>query len=103
MSISVQTTQRDDVACIICGGEVDVSNAGELRDALDAALAKKPAGIEVDVTDVSYIDSTGIGVLVGAAHHAKDAGLFLKVLHPQKNVARVLNLLGVTDDLGVEE
>jgi len=103
MSISVTTTRRDDVACVSCVGEVDVSNAAKLREALDAALTQASQAIEVDLSGVSYIDSTGIGVLVGAAHHASEAGASLSVLHPQKNVVRVLKLLGVMEDLGVVE
>ena len=50
-----------------------------------------------------YIDSTGIGVLVGAAHRAQEAGKQLVVASPQKNVARVLGLLGVADDLNIRQ
>ncbi|MEE1273809.1 MAG: STAS domain-containing protein [Olegusella sp.] len=47
------------------------------------------------------MDSTGIGVLVGAAHEASDAGVAFAVVNPQRNVARVLTLLDVADKLGV--
>ena len=50
-----------------------------------------------------YIDSTGIGVLVGAAHRAADQGTRLSVARPQRNVARVLGLLGVTDELNISD
>ena len=55
------------------------------------------------VADVSYIDSTGIGVLVGIAHRAQEIQAVFVVAHPQKNVARVFDLLGVTEDLNVRE
>jgi anti-sigma B factor antagonist len=57
--------------------------------------------LAIDLADVPYIDSTGIGVLVGAAHRAKDLGRSLSVERPQRNVARVLSLLGVGADLNV--
>ena len=50
-----------------------------------------------------YIDSTGIGVLVGAAHRVAEAGGMLVVARPQRNVARVLGLLGVQADLNIRE
>ena len=75
----------------------------ELRRAVDEALAAKPTRLEVDLAEVGYIDSTGIGVLVGASHHAEEAGCGFEVTHPQKNVRRVLGLLGVERELRVED
>lgn len=88
---------------VLVEGEVDVSNADELRSAVDEAIAACDAGaeVEIDLSEVPYIDSTGIGVLVGAAHRAAEAGKKLAVANPQKNVARVLGLLGVAADLNI--
>lgn len=99
MSLSINTSV--DAACVLVEGEVDVSNADELRNAVDAAIVLDAPEVTVDLSQVPYIDSTGIGVLVGAAHRAADAGKKLVVASPQKNVARVLGLLGVADDLNI--
>lgn len=101
MSLSINTSE--DGARVLVEGEVDVSNADELRDAVDSALALDAPEVTVDLSQVPYIDSTGIGVLVGAAHRATDAGKKLVVASPQKNVARVLGLLGVADDLNIRQ
>ncbi len=101
MALDITTTQEAEHMLIQVAGEVDVSNAAELRTALESALADGSAKVEIDFTDVSYIDSTGIGVLVGAAHRAHETGATFTVAHPQKNVARVFDLLGVSEDLHV--
>ena len=101
MSLSINTSE--DAARVLVEGEVDVSNADELRDAVDSALAHDAPEVTVDLSQVPYIDSTGIGGLVGAAHRAADAGKKLVVASPQKNVARVLGLLGVADDLNIRQ
>lgn len=101
MSVSVSSQVIDRKAVVEVAGEVDVSNADELRSALNDALQTSASAIEVDLAQTSYIDSTGIGVLVGAAHKAGDAGISFSVLHPQRNVARVLTILGVSEELGV--
>lgn len=101
MSLSINTSV--DAARVLVEGEVDVSNADELRNAVDAALVLDAPEVTVDLSQVPYIDSTGIGVLVGAAHRAVDAGKKLVVASPQKNVARVLGLLGVADDLNIRQ
>ena len=99
MSLSVTV----DNGVVRVTGEVDVSNADELRSALAGELGAGAASVSVDLSEVPYIDSTGIGVLVGAAHHAAEKGVSFEVVRPQKNVARVLGLLGVSADLNVRE
>jgi anti-sigma B factor antagonist len=101
MDLSISTTTTDGVTRISVTGEVDVSNAPALRSALDKALATAATSIEVDMADVAYIDSTGIGVLVGSAHRAAERGSSLVIANPQANVRRVLGLLGVNDELNV--
>ena len=102
MPLSITTSDKDNERVVSVAGEVDVSNAPELREALDRAFEGGATAIEVDLTEVPYIDSTGIGVLVGAAHRAHDKGVGLSVSHPQHNVARVLGLLGVGRELDVK-
>ena len=71
-----------------------------MREALEAAEADD-AAIEVDIAEVPYMDSTGIGVFVGAAHRAADAGRSFAVKNPQRNVRRILGMLGLLDELGI--
>ena len=93
------TTKTDNARAIVSvAGEVDVSNAGSLRDAVDAALAAEGLqALDVDMGEVPYIDSTGIGVLVGAAHKARDAGVAFSVANAQDNVVRIMGMLGVDE------
>ena len=102
MSISIEKSTQGSTVTLAVNGEVDVSNASELRAQADAVLADGFTGeLVVDLSGVPYIDSTGIGVLVGAAHRAQEAGASLAVANPQKNVERVLGLLGVSADLNI--
>ena len=103
MALEISSEITDAKAIIRIEGEVDVSNASELRDALDTALADGVKEVEADFAEVAYIDSTGIGVLVGAAHRAQESGSVLVVANPQKNVERVFTLLGVDKDLNVRK
>ena len=103
MALEISSEITDEKAIIRIEGEVDVSNASELRDALDTTLADGAKEVEADFAEVAYIDSTGIGVLVGAAHRAQESGSVLVVANPQKNVERVFSLLGVDKDLNVRK
>ncbi len=93
---------NDQKAQLIVKGEIDVSNAPELRETIHEILDGTCESLLIDIAQVSYIDSTGIGVLVGAKHRAAEDSVAFEVLNPQPNVLRVLTLLGMVDDLNVQ-
>ncbi len=101
MALSIATSANGDSCVIRVSGEVDVSNKDELSAAIMEVQEGQAQEVEVDFTEVSYIDSSGIGVLVAAAHRASDAGTRFFVSHPQRNVARVLSMLGMGEELGL--
>ena len=101
MALSIVTSANGDSRVIRVCGEVDVSNKDELNAAVMSAQSEGGREVEVDLTEVSYIDSSGIGVLVAAAHRASDSDTRFFVSHPQRNVARVLSMLGMGEELGL--
>lgn len=103
MELCINTATEGGTLRVLVSGEVDVSNASVLRSSVDAALEARPEKLEVDLAEVGYIDSTGIGVLVGASHRAEEQQMAFEVTNPQRNVRRVLGLLGVERALRVEE
>lgn len=104
MALTIDTTTvADGKVRIAVVGEVDVSCADEMRDAISEALAVVGTkDVEVDLSQVPYIDSTGIGVLVGAVQRAADASMVVTVSNVQRNVRRVLDMLGIASDLGLD-
>ncbi|GAA4102717.1 MULTISPECIES: STAS domain-containing protein [Actinomadura] len=75
-------------------GELDYHTGGQLREALEETEFTK-AGVVIDLTDLTYCDSTGITVLVTAYHRAKkaDAPLALAGLNP--DLRRVFGIVGL--------
>ena len=55
-------------------GRITVENSGEMRTALANALRRKPAKVSVDLSGVSYIDTSGLATLVEAAWIARKQG-----------------------------
>ncbi|MBS5450759.1 MAG: STAS domain-containing protein [Coriobacteriia bacterium] len=101
MNVNVITAVNGDIGTVSVEGEVDVSNADTLREGVLGLIADEAVKtVEVDLAGVPYIDSTGIGVLVGAAHRAEDAGKALRVLRAQDNVSRIFGMLGVDEIIG---
>ncbi len=102
MKLDIKSVDKSGERVLSVTGEVDVSCAAELRGQLTAA-ADEGLGAVVDLAGVSYIDSTGIGVLVGAANAARENGRTFAVRNPQPAVRRVLDMLGVAGELGLED
>ncbi|SCE67444.1 STAS domain-containing protein [Micromonospora mirobrigensis] len=91
------------------GGRVILSPAGELdrvaadhveRAFLDAVGRPGAREVLVDLTRVSFLDSTGIRVLLRAADAATERGVRLRVTDPQPVVARILRITAVGPVLG---
>lgn len=85
-----------DVVRVRLRGELDVSCAREVRSAIDVGIgAEGVSRIELDMSEVEFIDSTGIGVLVGAMQRAKAAGQEVEIVAVSHTVRRVLDMTGV--------
>jgi anti-anti-sigma factor len=82
-------------AVVTATGEVDITNAEGLRDALLSALNAGALGLVVDMTATTFIDSAGVTALVRASRRATatEATVRLAVIAPA--VLRVLNLVGI--------
>ncbi len=68
---------------LLVEGDVDVSTAPKLQADLQAALQGPADEVLVDLRAVTFIDSTGLGVLVNARQRARNAGARLSLLLPE--------------------
>jgi anti-anti-sigma factor len=83
---------------VVCPrGEIDSENAADVRELVTTRLAAQPApvGIKIDLSAVDFIDSVGIGALVGCFHTAAASGVALTVVNPTTYVHRILYISGL--------
>jgi anti-sigma B factor antagonist len=78
-----------DCSVISVGGEVDMHTAAGLEQALQHAM-QTSACLVVDLTQVTFIDSSGLGVLIGARRRATAAGGSLSLVRPPAIVRKLL-------------
>lgn len=83
------------VAVVTATGEIDITNAEGLRDALLTALNAGAAGLIADMTATTFLDSAGITALVRAARRATATGATLRLAVTATPVLRVLSLVGL--------
>lgn len=84
------------------GGDVDLANAPELTARLEAVIDASTGAITVDLSHVTFLDSSGVEVLVLAQRRLKADGRRLTVRNPSELVFRVLKLSGVAGILDVQ-
>lgn len=75
--------------------EIDISNAGLLREALASAIASGQPLIVVDMSGTEFCDSTGLNVLIRGLGQAQQAGVELRLVMGGAGLQRVLTVTGV--------
>ncbi len=81
-------------------GELDMSSAPELNAVIDRLAAAGERRLLVDLTDLTFCDSTGIAVFVRGDNRAAAEGGWLRVTGATGRVERVLKLTGLAEVLG---
>jgi anti-anti-sigma factor len=82
-------------------GDVDIATVGEFLTQARVALANATTGVEIDLGEVTFIDSTGLGALVRLRAEAKASGKDLQLVHVPGQVSRLLDLTGLSEILRV--
>ena len=84
-------------------GEIDVAVADEFTAAMRALLDANPGvQVRVDLRDVSFIDSSGLGVLVGANKRASELGSTIRLENVQASPAKVFEITGLRAIFGLD-
>ena len=90
----------------VCGiklaGELDFANSEQVSDWLFNVIERNPCPVfELDLSELGFLDSSGISVLVVAARFISRKGARLRAINPQPAVRRVIDTTGVNTVLGL--
>src|SRR3954452_13468460 len=100
---SVTRTGEDDGRVVLAvSGEVDTYTSARLRDALNEAVESGATDVVLDVSEMEFIDSTGLGVLVGALKKLQERDGKLTLRKPRPTALEVLTIVGLTSHFGIE-
>ena len=83
-------------------GELDLYNAPEVRETLLQLCAEKPERLVVDLSDVDFVDSTALGVLIEARTRLENRQSFL-LAAPGRETHRALTISGLDQHLSVHD
>ncbi len=104
MSMKIGTRQVDGVTILDLSGRITLGEGSvQLRDAVRDLLSKGQKHILLNLADVSYIDSSGIGELVSAFTTVRNQGGELKLLNLTKKVHDLLQITKLYTVFDVKE
>ncbi len=101
MDLQICVTPADSGAVMRVGGELDSATAPQLQEAVTGAVQAFGPRLAVDLAGLTFLDCSGIGILVKAHRELDQAGGHLRVLNPTRLVRRVIDLCGLGDHLDI--
>lgn len=97
----INTDYENDVLTVHLSGEIDHNRATTLRTSIDGQInALRPEMLQLDFSKVNFMDSSGIGLIMGRYRTMGLIGGRLSVVNVPENIGRIIRLSGITS-LGV--
>lgn len=101
MDLSVKTRTQGPFQVIEVGGEIDVYTAPKLRETIVSAVDKGQTRLIVDVEKVDFLDSTGLGVLVGSLKRVRAEGGSLDIVCTHERILKIFDITGLDKVFGI--
>lgn len=97
MSMQINSTldTSNETWNVLLEGELDVSTADELKKYLHKLVDEKNINIKLDLEKLDYIDSTGLGVMIGILKRLKIENKEVFIQKPKSNVRKIFSITGL--------
>ena len=100
--VTYEQVDADGLVVAALSGELDLDRADAIRDSLAATSASDGCRyLNVDVSEVTFIDSYALGALVSARNTAASNGVSLTLTHPSQPVRKAIQVTGLNDVFGL--
>ncbi len=94
--MSVKISVKGEVVTAYLGGELDHHSAREMREAIDASIElNMPSLLVLDFSGVSFMDSSGIGLVMGRYRNLQPTGAQLHITGTSPQITKVMRLSGI--------
>jgi len=94
--MDINTRSKDEVTILDIAGEIDLYNAPEIKDIVNNLIDEKKYNVIINLEQVSYIDSSGIGALISSLSNLKKYQGGLKIINVFASVRKVFELTKLT-------
>jgi anti-sigma B factor antagonist len=91
----------DDVGVVTLEGEIDIYSSPQFKEVLLKGIEEGATRVIIDLTDVTFIDSTALGVLVSGAKRVRPRNGGLDIICVDENIIRILEITGLDRIFGI--
>ena len=102
MSLNIKSSYEKDNWVFFVEGELDVSCAKAFKTKIEDSLDEKFSDVSIDMKDLTYIDSTGVGVIVGIMKTLRKSGKDIVLLNAKDNIKKIFKITGIDQILRME-
>lgn len=103
LKIDVRRSDISNIQIITLSGEFDLFEKGRVDEYLSKALSENPRGIVIDLSSVSLMDSSGVGLLVAYRIKSQETGMRMALAVNNNNyLIRKFKNLGIFNESGIE-
>ena len=95
VDLSLETRHTDDVTIVAVGGEIDVYTAPKLRDKVTELVGDGHYNLVIDMEKVDFLDSTGLGVLVGGLKKVRAHDGSMRLICNQERLLKIFRITGL--------
>jgi len=95
MDLDLEARTENGWGVLAVKGEVDLYTSPQLCEALERLVGEGASSIAVDMTDVGFMDSSGLGVLVGVLKRVQERGGRMALVAPREPVKKLLAISGL--------
>ena len=102
MDIKVQVHEADDDAYVVeLGGEIDVYTSPRVKDAITELIDQGHYNLVINLEKVRYIDSTGLGVLIGGLKRVREHGGSVNLVCTNPQIKKIFDITGLVKIFGI--
>jgi anti-sigma B factor antagonist len=102
MNLQVELLEENSIQRFKIVGEIDAFTAPLLKERLASAERIEGLHAELDISEVGYMDSTGLGVFVGFYKAVKANGGHMKIVGVNRRLQRLFEITGLDDVMDIE-
>ncbi|WP_096201989.1 STAS domain-containing protein [Bacillus sp. FJAT-45350] len=103
MNLDIKLEQKNNNKILYLTGEIDAYTAPVLRDELLPLTEQNEVVVIVNLADVSYIDSTGLGVFIGALKSSHSHNSSIKLTCLSTKIQRLFSITGLDEVMDIDE
>ena len=97
--LKLDTQAADGFVTLVLGGELDISSAPQVEDALSELEAGRPPVLVIDLRSLDFMDSTGLRTVVGADARAREQGRRVAIVRGPEPVDRIFSVTRLNERL----